>query len=86
VIASFGSSDPYSSKAFDLTIKHDPSVPEPKVDKPLRYGKLPEINHVFKPDAKSPPKIITLFFTAIVLAAFPVLLGAVSKHTPRVRR
>ena len=45
------------------------SVPE----NPLRYGKLPEIHHSFKVDPKSPPKIITLIFTAIVLAALPSL-------------
>lgn len=77
VLASFGSTKPYNSKAFDLTIELD-SSPLPASEKPLRYGKLPEIHHMFKSDPKSPPKIITLVFAAAVIAALPVLLGAVS--------
>ncbi|KAL8718421.1 MAG: hypothetical protein Q9225_004449, partial [Loekoesia sp. 1 TL-2023] len=73
VIASFGDSKPYKSPAFDLVIELDPSAPPPLVDKPLRYGKLPEIHHIFKPDPKSPPKIITLVFTGAVVAALPSL-------------
>lgn len=86
VIASFGSSKPYRSPAFDLKIELDPSAPPPSVEKPLRYGKLPEIHHIFKPDPKSPPKIITLVFTAAVIAALPSLLFVVSFYAPPVRR
>ena len=78
IIASFGSSKPYNSKAFDITINLDAGSPLPASEKPLRYGKLPEIHHIFKSDPKSPPKIITLVFAAAVIAALPVLLGAVS--------
>lgn len=78
VVASFGSSKPYNGKAFDLTIELDSGSPSPTSEKPLRYGKLPEINHTFKSDPKSPPKIITLVFAAAVIAALPILLGAVS--------
>ncbi|KAL9102229.1 MAG: hypothetical protein Q9163_002611 [Psora crenata] len=74
IIASFGSSKPYNSHAFDLSIAVDPSSPLPPLDKPLRYGKLPEIHHQFKPDPTNPPIIITLAFTAAVLAALPALL------------
>ena len=74
VIASFGSSTPYKSKAFDLSIALD--SPIPKQETRLRYGKLPEIHHLFRTDPTSPPKIITLFFTFAVIAALPVLLGA----------
>ena len=77
VIASFGSSKPYNSPAFDLTIEQDPSSPLPAQDKPLRYGKLAEIHHIFKTEEKSPPMIISLIFAAAVVAAFPVLLVAV---------
>ncbi|KAI4268681.1 MAG: hypothetical protein L6R35_006739, partial [Caloplaca aegaea] len=73
VIASFGASTPYKSPAFDLKIELDPSAPPPSVEKPLRYGRLPEIHHTFKADPKSPPKIISLIFTAAVLAALPAL-------------
>ena len=78
VIASFGSSKPYSEKAFDLSIELDSGSPLQTPKKPLRYGKLPEIHHIFKPDPKSPPMIITLVFAAAVIAALPILLGAVS--------
>ncbi|KAL9007522.1 MAG: hypothetical protein Q9173_007231 [Seirophora scorigena] len=89
IIASFGSSTPYRSPAFDLKIELDPSAPPPLVEKPLRYGKLPEIHHTFKADPKSPPKIITVIFTAAVLAALPSLffgwlsLGANLNHTSK---
>ncbi|MCJ1413588.1 hypothetical protein MMC19_007709 [Ptychographa xylographoides] len=76
VIASFGYSKPYNSPVFDLNIKRDAGAPIPEVEKPLRYGKLPEIHHVFKSDPTSPPKIVSLVFTAIVLAALPVLFLA----------
>ena len=68
----------HSSKVFDLELTHDPSTPLKPVDKPLRYGKLPEIHHIFRADPKSPPKIISLFFTLAVLASVPLLLGVVS--------
>jgi len=75
IIASFGSSTPYQSKAFALTIERDPNAPIAAGDKPVRYGKLEEIHHIFRSDPKSPPKIITLVFTAAVLGAVPVLFG-----------
>ncbi|KAL9104335.1 MAG: hypothetical protein Q9187_008916, partial [Circinaria calcarea] len=73
VVASFGSSKPYYFRAFDLSIKRDPGTPVAASEKPLRYGKLPEIHHTFKADPKSPPKIVSLVFTLIVLAALPGL-------------
>ena len=78
LVASFGDSQPFNKKAFDLNVKEDPNSPRKAPEKPLRYGKLPEIRHIFKADPKSPPKIITLFFTLIVLGALPVLFGTVS--------
>ena len=78
IIASFGTSKPYNSLAFDLRIQRNTAAPVPATEKPLRYGKLPEIHHIFKSDPKSPPKIISLVFTAIVLVAFPALLVSVS--------
>ncbi|KAI4099569.1 MAG: hypothetical protein LQ345_007482 [Seirophora villosa] len=89
IIASFGSSTPYRSPAFDLKVELDPSAPPPSVEKPLRYGKLPEIHHTFKADPKSPPKIITVVFTAAVLATLVSLffgwlsLGANLNHTSK---
>ncbi|KAL8907732.1 MAG: hypothetical protein Q9207_001215 [Kuettlingeria erythrocarpa] len=80
VIASFGTSKPYRSPAFDIRIELDPSAPPSSVEKPLRYGKLPEIHHIFKSDPTSPPKIITLVFTAAVVVALPALAYVVSFH------
>ncbi|KAL8980420.1 MAG: hypothetical protein Q9205_004490 [Flavoplaca limonia] len=74
IIASFGSSKPYRNHAFDLKVEFESSSPPRPVDKPLRYGKLPEIHHIFKPDPKSPPKIITIVFAVAVIAALPSLL------------
>lgn len=85
IIASFGSSEPYQMRAFDIEIVQDPIIMAAQ-EEPLRYGKLPEIHHIFKPDPKSPPKIITLVFTAAVLVALPMLfttwlsLGANVNH------
>lgn len=75
VIGSFGSSTPYKADAFDLSIAVDPAVPLPQAEEQLRYGKLPEIHHIFRADPKSPPKIITLVFAVAVLACIPALLG-----------
>lgn len=79
VIASFGSSAGYNSEAFPLAIELDPNAGVPSVETPERYGKLPEIHHVFRPDAKSPNVAISAFFLLAIIATFPALLGAVSR-------
>jgi oligosaccharyltransferase complex subunit delta (ribophorin II) len=76
VIGSFGSSAPYKSKAFDLAVTRDPSVPLSVPAPPVRYAAESEIHHIFRDDPKSPPKIITIVFAAAVAAALPILLGA----------
>ncbi|KAB2570547.1 putative oligosaccharyltransferase subunit ribophorin ii protein [Lasiodiplodia theobromae] len=76
VIASFGSSTPYKSAVFDLDVQRDPNTPLAIPEPPVRYGKKAEIHHIFKPDPTNPPKVITLVFTAAVVAALPVLFGA----------
>ncbi|KAI1612051.1 dolichyl-diphosphooligosaccharide-protein glycosyltransferase [Exophiala viscosa] len=76
VIASFGSSAGYDSEAFPLTIELDPNVPIPAAETPERYGKLPEIHHIFRPDARSPNVAISAFFLLATLATLPPLLGA----------
>ncbi|KAL9633728.1 MAG: hypothetical protein Q9204_003275 [Flavoplaca sp. TL-2023a] len=89
IIASFGSSKPYRNHAFDLKVELESSSPPRPVDMPLRYGKLPEIHHIFKPDPTSPPKIITVVFAVAVIAALPSLLivwlslGANVNHTSK---
>jgi oligosaccharyltransferase complex subunit delta (ribophorin II) len=76
VIASFGSSSPSNTFVFTVNVKRDPKVAQPATDKPLRYGKLQEINHIFRADPKSPPLVITLAFAGAAIATIPVLLGA----------
>ncbi|KAL3421379.1 hypothetical protein PVAG01_07824 [Phlyctema vagabunda] len=76
LLASFGSSHAFSNHVFDLEIKTDPSAPSPAFEKPLRYGKLAEIHHIFKADPKSGPKVISVFFVLAVLATVPVLFGS----------
>lgn len=89
IIASFGSSTPYKGKAFELTFKLDTTSPQPPKEMPLRYGKLPEIHHIFKSDPMSPPKLITLIFVAAVVMTLPMLLvvwlslGANLNHLPK---
>lgn len=53
-------------------------MPIPSSEKPLRYGKLSEIHHIFKSDPSSPSIVFSLFFTGAVLATLPALLGLVS--------
>ena len=78
VLGSFGTAKGYKDKAFTVQVESDPNVPVARAEKPLRYGKLEEIHHIFRADPKSPPLIITLFFTAAVLVTLPALLGTVS--------
>ena len=44
LIASLGTSKPYKASAFDLAFENDAGNPLPKAEKPLRYGKFPEIH------------------------------------------
>jgi oligosaccharyltransferase complex subunit delta (ribophorin II) len=60
-----------------LTVARNPDEPVPTVEV-SRYGRLPEIHHIFKSDPQSPPVIVTLVFIGMVLAAFPILGGLVS--------
>ncbi|CZT10890.1 related to oligosaccharyltransferase delta subunit (ribophorin II) [Rhynchosporium agropyri] len=76
ILASFGTTQGFSNHVFNLDVKLDANVPLPKYDAPLRYGQKEEINHIFKADPKSGPKIISLFFVLAVLATVPALFGA----------
>lgn len=75
VIASFGSSTPYFAKAFEITVAADPSAPFAVPEPPVRYGKKNEINHIFRDDPKSPPRIISAFFALAIAVTLPILLG-----------
>ena len=80
VIASFGSSGGYNSEAFSLKVVADASTPAATADKAPRYGKLPEIHHIFRSDQKMPNILISTVFTVAAIASLPVLLGAVSRN------
>ena len=77
LIASFGSASGYNDQVFTLTIEHDPNTPIDLGSKPLRYGKLPLIDHIFRCDPKSPNVILSLVFMAGVIATLPALVGMV---------
>jgi Oligosaccharyltransferase subunit Ribophorin II len=78
VIGSFGSSNGYNARAFSLAVEIDTNQPVVQTEKPLRYGKLPEIHHIFRSDPKSPNIVIVLVFTGAVITTLPILLCAVS--------
>ncbi|KAM3440626.1 hypothetical protein MY4824_002074 [Beauveria thailandica] len=85
VLGSFGSSKAIVASVFDVNVVRDPSHVN-TYEAPLRYGKRPEIHHIFRADPKNPPKMISLAFAGAVLAAIPVLfiswlaLGANLSH------
>lgn len=78
VVGSFGSTAGSVASVFDIAVKRDPTAPVPKRKLPLRYGKLPEIHHIFRADPKNPPKIVSLVFAAAVVATVPALFIGVS--------
>lgn len=80
VIASFGASTGYKSEIFTLGLTADTTKPAGSGEKALRYGKLPEIHHIFRPDQKMPNILISTVFTLGAIAALPVLLGGVSQY------
>ncbi|KAK3336149.1 Oligosaccharyltransferase subunit Ribophorin II-domain-containing protein [Cercophora scortea] len=73
VIASFGATQGLNTPVFDVQITMDPSATPPSYTKPLRYGKQPDIHHIFRDGPKSPPKVVSLFFVLAVLATVPAL-------------
>ncbi|KAI8959843.1 Oligosaccharyltransferase subunit Ribophorin II-domain-containing protein [Daldinia sp. FL1419] len=88
VLASFGSSSGLVKDIFDVEIVRDPAAKPLVYEKPLRYGKLDEIHHIFRADPKSPPQLISIVFVFAVLATIPLLLaswgilGANISHLP----
>lgn len=46
----------------------------------MRYGKREEIHHIFKPDPKSGPIIISIFFAIAVTGSLLVLLSSVRSN------
>ena len=66
---------PATLDLFDLHIP--PSAPAPVHPDEQIYHPRPELAHTFRPDPKLPPRIISAFFTALVVAPWVVLLGLV---------
>ena len=77
---------PATLDLFDLHIP--PSAPAPVHPDEQIYHPRPELAHTFRPDPKLPPRIISAFFTALVVAPWVVLLGLVRvfvRSTWRIR-
>jgi len=74
VIGSFGSAAGLASEVFTLEFRTDPNSPPQVYEAPLRYSQQPEIHHIYRSDARSPPKLISIFFVAAVLVTLPALL------------
>ncbi|KAK1247255.1 hypothetical protein MKX07_002164 [Trichoderma sp. CBMAI-0711] len=73
VLGSFGSAKGSVTPVFDFAVKLDPAAAVPSYEKPLRYGKLAEIHHIFRADPKNPPKMVSIAFSLAVLATIPAL-------------
>jgi oligosaccharyltransferase complex subunit delta (ribophorin II) len=86
VIASFGPSAGHNSPAFTLAIEPDSSTGSGGEKKALRYGKLPDIHHIFRADPKNPNILISLVFSGALLATLPILFGTVCIHRAISRR
>ncbi|RKF64335.1 Uncharacterized protein OnM2_019016 [Erysiphe neolycopersici] len=95
LLASFGSSRAFSNHVFNLDVKLDSqaiTATNSRYEKPLRYGKREEIHHIFKPDPRSGPIIISVIFAIAVTGSLLVLfsswiyLEANLSHLPRAVR
>jgi oligosaccharyltransferase complex subunit delta (ribophorin II) len=82
VLGSFGSSKGSVTPVFDITLEIDPNTPSPPYEAPLRYGKQPEIHHIFRAEPKNPPKLVSIAFALAVLATVPALFIGVRNHGP----
>lgn len=83
MLASFGSSQGYNKPIVDVEINLDPSLVAPEYQKPLRYGKLPEIHHIFRQGPKNPNVMVSIVFAAAVAATIPALFLGVSRDLSR---
>ncbi len=62
---------------FNLEVTHSADNAKPVYEKPLRYGKLDEIHHIFREDPKSPPQVVSVVFALAVVATLPIILYGV---------
>ena len=77
IVASSGSTKGSVMPLFDIALQLDANNPSASHEAPLRYGKLPEIHHIFRADPTNPPKIVSLVFSLAVLATVPALFVGV---------
>lgn len=76
VLGSFGSAQGLISDAFDIEIKADPSS-SPAASTPVRYGKRPQIHHIFREPTKYGYKIVSVAVSLVIAATLPVVVGVV---------
>ncbi|KAI5119881.1 hypothetical protein M0805_008552 [Coniferiporia weirii] len=74
--------DPLQVHLFDLVLPA--SAPPPQHTDEPSFHLLPEIEHTFRPDPKSPPQIISAVFAAIVLSPWLMLLPVLTKVPHKV--
>ncbi|KAJ6256836.1 hypothetical protein Dda_8705 [Drechslerella dactyloides] len=88
-IASFGKSSPLSAEIATISPVLDQTAKKALPEPPLKYGKRPEIHHIFRGEPRSPPKIISIVFLGGVVACLPALfiawftLSANVSHLPK---
>lgn len=83
VIASFGSAEGLIADAFDVSLKQDANAPAPPAVGPvLRYGKQPQIHHIFREPTKYPNPLFPTVFSLAIAGAVPVLIWLVSISPP----
>lgn len=66
---------PAKYELFDLILPE--SLPAPEHELEHTFHPQPPIHHTFNPEQKVPPKVISAFGAALVLAPWVVLLGLV---------
>ena len=69
--------DPATFDLFDLYVPASSTHP-PHPDE-ASFHPQPPIAHTFRPEQRSPPKVVSAFFAALVLAPWVVLLGLVRR-------
>ncbi|KAF3762259.1 hypothetical protein M406DRAFT_357376 [Cryphonectria parasitica EP155] len=84
VIGSFGSSQGVISDAFNIEIKPDSTTPPAAASPPLRYGKQPQIHHIFREPTKYGYKIISIAVSLVIAATLPVVVGVWLLHGANV--
>lgn len=77
VLGGFGASAGLDKPFFTVSLTRDANAKPVAYEAPLRYGKQPEIQHTYKAEPTSPPKLISAAFAVAVAAAVPALLVGV---------